>query len=91
MTSSPGPSFSDVIELSENTRKSMFQLKRLEALRLDREKKALIQELKANSQTYLVFLEECAKKIKSGEHIDGSMIEPIKDHCRLIDSALSAS
>lgn len=89
MTSESLPSLYDLIDLSERVRRSLDQLKQVEALRLPREKRALVQELKNNSQTFLVFLEESAQKVQSGESIEPSLLGPIKEHCQLIDSAVS--
>lgn len=87
MTTDTHASLEAVQALSERTRESMTQLRSIQGLPLPRNRHRLVASLITNAQTYLVFLEECAKRHAEGEATDASLLEPIQSHCESVAHA----
>jgi hypothetical protein len=81
------PSSENIQELSERTRTSINQLRSIQVLPLPRKRQLLVVDLIVNAQTYLVFLEECAKLIKDGGVVNNALLNPVKNHCVAVEKA----
>ena len=87
MSFNRSPTHNDILMLSERVLESIVHIQTISILPLSHERRGLILDLYENSQTYLVFLEESAQKLKEDQFVSQALLLPIIKHCDSIEKA----